>query len=373
VTFSDLLRSKKVLICCGSGGVGKTTLSAALGVLAAENGMKALVLTIDPARRLATSLGLETLGDSENQVAAGEFPGELHAGMLDMKKTFDDFIIRLAPSPAVAERVLSNNVYKQLSTALNGSQEYTAMEKLLQVVSTGKYDIIILDTPPTKHAIDFLNAPVKIHTLFQDSIIKWFLMPFTTLDKMSLGLMNRGTKMAFKAFEKLAGSEFLSTLTDFFASIRDWQKALRDRTAEVHRLLTSAETGFVLVTGFNAVKIEEARFFERSLKKGGYFLSAIIVNRAFPLWGRSEIGSETVAEISPGPAGLAYEKLRKYFDDMQNYYQSQQSAFRNFAGEVRTDALFARLPDYDQDVHDIENLRRLAHRLQEVGVKGKGI
>ncbi|MDZ4676274.1 MAG: ArsA-related P-loop ATPase [Oligoflexia bacterium] len=357
--FDELLKSKKVLICCGSGGVGKTTLSAALGVRGAELGLKVMVLTIDPARRLATSLGLKNLNE-EVQVAPGQFKGELYGSQLDVKKIFDDFIIKLAPNPEVSERVLKNTIYKQLSTALNGSQEYTALEKLLQVVSSGKYDLVILDTPPTKHAIDFLNAPVKIHTLFQDSIIKWFLMPFTTLDKMSLGLMNRGTKAAFKVFENIAGTEFLLNLTEFFASIRDWQKLLRDRTAEVHRLLTSGTTGFVLVTGFNAVKIEEARFFERSLKKGGYLLSAIVVNRAFPLWGRHEIvHDDAKKEMINTPQ---YLKLREYYEKLHEFYLSQQEAFKNFAGEHRQNVIFSRLPDIDQDVHDIESLKTLAKR-----------
>jgi anion-transporting ArsA/GET3 family ATPase len=360
--FSQLLKSKKVIICCGSGGVGKTTLSAALGVKAAELGLRALVLTIDPARRLATSLGLDSLADGETEVSAGRFSGHLFASMLNVKRTFDDFILKMAPSAEMAERVLQNNIYKQISTALNGSQEYTALEKLLQESTSGKYDVVILDTPPTKHAMDFLNAPIKIHTLFQDSITKWFLMPFTTLDRMSLGLMNRGTKAAFKAFEKIGGSDFLTSLTDFFSSIRAWQKHLRDRTAEVHRLLTSDATGFILVTGFSAVRIDEARFFEQSLKRGGYSLSAVIVNRAFPLWGRHDLGPD---QVTDSQLGEKYLKLASYYDSLKRFYTSQEDAFVNFALDVRINTIFCRLPDFDQDVHDIAGLKMLSDRLDE--------
>ena len=171
MALDELLKTKKVIVCCGSGGVGKTTISASLGVRAAELGLKTLVLTIDPAQRLMTSLGLKSTNE-EVRVTPERFPGELYAAMLDMKRTFDEFIVRLDPSNEVARQVLKNHVYQQLSTALNGSQEYTAMERLLQAVSSGRYDIVILDTPPTKHAIDFLNAPTKIYTLFQESIIK---------------------------------------------------------------------------------------------------------------------------------------------------------------------------------------------------------
>ncbi len=372
--FDKLLTTKKVLICCGSGGVGKTTLSAALGVRAAELGKKAIVLTIDPAKRLANSLGFDNFSEPEKRVVADQFPGELYAEMLDMKHTFDDFIVRLAPSPEIAEKVLKNHVYQQLSTALNGSQEYTSLERLLQLVNSNKFDIVILDTPPTKHAIDFLMAPSKIHTLFQDSIMKWFMMPFSTIDKLSLGLMNRGTKVAFKLLEKFIGAEFLTTIGDFFSSIRDWQKALRDRTAEVHRLMTSSSTGFILVTGFNSAKIEEARYFENSLKKGGYELSAIIVNRAFPQWntpmnlmgGVGDSGSaKDLVEEGDLPPELhpAFIKLRDHYEALRAFYENHQQAYKNFEMDLRSQILFVRLPDVDQEINDIQGLQKLAAKI----------
>jgi anion-transporting ArsA/GET3 family ATPase len=174
--------------------------------------------------------------------------------------------------------------------------------------------------------------------------------------------MNRGTKLAFKAFEKLAGSEFLSTLTDFFAAIRDWQKVLRDRTAEVHRLLTSSQTAFVLVTGFNAVKIEEARYFERTLKKGGYTLSAIIVNRAFPLWGQNEIGIENLHTNSEMNARVRV--LIDYYNDLRSFYSDQMAAFESFQREMSKHVLFVRLPEFNEDVHDFNALAHVVERLK---------
>ncbi|MBK9293449.1 MAG: ArsA family ATPase [Oligoflexia bacterium] len=357
MVFDKLLEEKKVLICCGSGGVGKTSLSAALGLRAAELGKKVLVMTIDPAKRLANALGLENLYEIEKRVPTQK--GELYAEMLDMKRTFDDFIYRLAPTPEAAQKVLANIVYQQLSTALNGSQEYTALERLLQAHTSGKFDLIILDTPPTKHAMDFLNAPAKIHTLFQESIMKWFLMPFSTLDKLSLGLMNRGTKAAFKMLERLAGSEFISTISEFFSAIRDWQKTLRDRTAEVHRLLTNQGTGFVLITGFNSVKIEEARFFENSLKKGGYQLSGIIVNRAFPLWANADSGILKTDKT----ADEALNKLKKHYQELKRYYQIHLQAYTAFEKELRQNVLFLKIPDLSQDINSINGLKNLMERL----------
>lgn len=357
MVFDQLLATKKVIICCGSGGVGKTSLSAALAFRAAELGKKTLVMTIDPAKRLANALGLDALNDTEIRVPTDK--GELYAEMLDMKRTFDDFIARLAPTPEAATKVLTNNVYQQLSTALNGSQEYTALERLLQATSSGKFDLVILDTPPTKHAIDFLNAPAKIHTLFQESIMKWFLMPFSTLDKLSLGLMNRGTKAAFKILEKIAGSEFISTINDFFSAIRDWQKTLRDRTAEVHRLLTNQSTGFILITGFNSVKIEEARFFENSLKKGGYQLSGIIVNRAFPLW--SDVENNFLSEEQTSNEAL--NKLKKHYKELKRYYQIHLQSYTDFEKELRQQLVFLKIPDLNQDIHNLDGLKILAERL----------
>jgi anion-transporting ArsA/GET3 family ATPase len=193
------------------------------------------------------------------------------------------------------------------------------------------------------------------------------LMPFTTLDKISLGLMNRGTKAALKMFEKMVGSEFLTTLTEFFSSMRDWQKILRDRTAEVHRLLTSSDTGFILVTGFSSVRIEEAKFFERSLLSGGYVLSAIIVNRAFPEW--DEKSYEAASGLNPNhdfenPNGSqSLQKISKYYEEMRSFFRSQENAFKTFAIEPRKDVLLIRLPDFDQDVHDVNSLKNVAARL----------
>jgi len=367
VGFDELIRSKKVIICCGSGGVGKTTLSAALAVRAAELGLKTLVLTIDPARRLANALGLKDLDDSECIVPGQSFPGELHAAMLDTKKTFDGFIIRLAPSPEMADRVLRNPMYQQLSTALGGSQEFTSLEKLHEAYISAMYDVVILDTPPTQHAMDFLSAPVKIHALFQENIIKWFLMPITALDKLSFGFMNKGTRIAMRLVEKVVGGQVLGNLTEFFLAIRDWQGALRERTAEVHRLLTSKEVGFVLVTGFSQEKIDEAKYFQSTLHDGGFDLRAIVVNRAFPTWLK---GGEEVPSADDGsPLG----RLKKYYQALQEFFSANNEAFNRLAHEIDGKMIFAKVPDFDQDVHDLKALQSIARLLVTSVNKGSGI
>lgn len=351
--IDELLKSKKVIVCCGSGGVGKTTMSAALGVRAAELGLKVLVLTIDPARRLANSLGLTELDDSERIVPGQAFTGELHAAMLDTKKTFDNFILGLAPNAEAADRVLRNPIYRQLSTALGGSQEFTSLEKLYTSHSSGKYDLVILDTPPTAHAIDFLAAPQKIYNLFQEGIIKWFMMPINMVGKIGFGIFNTGTRAAMKVFEKLVGSQLLTDFSEFFISIKDWQQALRERTAAIHRLLTSSDVGFLLVTGFSNEKIEEAQYFERTLKKGGFHLSGIIVNRAFPTW-LHESQQESKGDVT------SEGRLRAFYNDLSDFYAHNNKAFAGFAREHDSRVLFLRIPDFDQDVHDIKALTNLA-------------
>lgn len=360
--FEELIKSKKVIICCGSGGVGKTTISASIAVKAAQMGKKVLVLTIDPARRLATSLGLTKLTDTDLRVGEGLFKGEMYAAVLDAKKVFDEFLIRLSPSQELADRVLKNKIYLQFSSAMSASQEYSALERLLQTVQQGTYDLVVLDTPPTKHAIDFLRSPGKVHALFQDSILKWFMMPFVTFEKISLGIVNRGTKAAFKAFEKLAGAEFLGSVTDFFVAIKDWQGAVKNRATEVHELLLSDDTAFLLITGFNSVRIEEARYFSRTLEQGGYHLNAVIVNRTFPFW---EVDKPSVVTEKAPDSDPRIDKLRSYFDQNCELYRRQYSSFLQFSGELRGKVKFYALPDFESDIHDLKALQNVASRLGE--------
>lgn len=222
----DLLAQAKILICVGSGGVGKTTVSSAIALKAAQMGRRVLVLTVDPAKRLKSTMGLENLDQS--QIEHPSIKGSLTAAVIDNKKIFDDFVDRVAGDSLSKEKILKNKLYIQLSTTLSGSQEFTALEKLYSSFQSGKYDLIVLDTPPAQHAMDFLGAPKKLAYLFSERITKWFRIS-SKGEKLGFfsSLIQSGTKQVIKALELLTGSEFIRELSDFFRIFSSGKDRLR--------------------------------------------------------------------------------------------------------------------------------------------------
>jgi anion-transporting ArsA/GET3 family ATPase len=358
------LKKQKVIVCAGSGGVGKTTVSAALGVRAAGFGRRVLVLTVDPARRLATTLGLD-MSDDRAQVVplpaewlSGE--GKLSAAVIDPKKTFDQFISKNSANPELARKILSNRLYQQLSTTLSGSQEFTALERLLTSLESGEYDLIVLDTPPTKHAMDFLTAPQRISALFQDSITKWFVFPSAGSGLLS-GLLQRGTRTVLKSLEILTGGQFIEELIDFFASVRSIQTVLRDRSESVRAFLTSEKTKFILVTSFDAAKLNEARYLQGELGAMGYSLGAVVINRAFPIWLPEQIADAVPADSE------TYKKVLGFYQQFREYYAIRYRLYEAFAEDLKRKVSVVRIPEYDQDVHGLTDLRVLAEKLSVLG------
>ncbi len=348
-----------VLVCVGSGGVGKTTLAAALGVRGAQLGLRVLILTVDPAKRLATALGLDLSSDQvckvENlKIKESASKGVLYAAVVDSKKTFDAFIITHSTSPEIATRITKNRLYQQLSTTLSGSQEFTSLERLYAAYESKQYDLVILDTPPTKHAVDFLLAPQKLSRLFDDSILKWFLMVTPSMagaDKKSgllASLINRGTKTVFKSLEILTGAQFIEELVDFFASVRSIQFILRDRTIAVRNLLTSPKTKFMLITSFDAAKLAEADYMQKKLKSLHYGLAGVIINRAFPIWLHDDVPA--------GPLGEFYLQYR-------DFYKQRYALYEKFAASLNKKIRVWRLPEYNHDVHGVADLEELARQL----------
>jgi anion-transporting ArsA/GET3 family ATPase len=345
-----------VIVCAGSGGVGKTTMSAAIGVRAAQLGRRTLVLTVDPAKRLATALGLELNDDGDRVVDLSGVTGSLSAAVVDSKKIFDRFIFAHASGGDVVERIMKNRLYQQMSTTLSGSQEFTALERLLQATESGKYDLVILDTPPTKHAMDFLTAPQRLSNLFSDTITRWFSSSNDKPKGLIAALVGKGTRTVLRSLEVLTGAQFIEELIDFFGAVRSIQKVLRERSLAAEALLTHESTQFFVVTSFDAAKLTEAKYLEGQLKKLGYRLKAVIINRAFPLW----LPDDEKALRSPSEAE---QKVQVFFDQFRSYYRTRYTLYEDFAKSLDESILLARIPEYRQDVHGLEDLKALSETL----------
>jgi anion-transporting ArsA/GET3 family ATPase len=280
------LEGRKVICCVGSGGVGKTTTSAALALMAAMEGKRALVLTIDPARRLANSLGLKGLGNQETRIDAALFAqarlnprGEMWAMMLDLKRTWDELVQRDARTPEQARAILDNRLYQTLSTAMAGSLEYIAMEKVYELASSGRFDVIVLDTPPTSNALDFLHAPDRILDVLDNNAMRLVLGPMLKAGKVGFRLLAAPSSLVLRTLARFTGSDFLRDLAAFMMAFEGMYEGFKDRAAKVKELLASPRAGFVLVTSPNPLTTEEALFFHRALKADGIRTAAVVVNR----------------------------------------------------------------------------------------------
>lgn len=360
---SQTLDSVKVLVCVGSGGVGKTTTAAALGFLAAKRGRKVLVLTIDPSKRLKTTLGISDTGEI-NQIIHPEITGTLSAAVIDAKKTFDDFVKRAVPNEERYQKILRNKLYIQLTTTLSGSQEFTALEKLYSNYESNQFDLIILDTPPTKHAIDFLLAPQKLSTLFHEGVAKWF-RDSKEKHSMIASILHAGTLQVLKALESLTGSEFMHELADFFRNIESWQAQLEERVSIVHRMLVAPTTKFLLVTSFDEAKLKEAEYFYKEIRKGGYRLSGIIINRAFPIW-MSQSG-EALKDLGQKALTSLHTKMLEYYSEKKKSYASFA---KNIEAQMQNQNCVLLIPEFDQDLANLEDISKLANVIDQEEKKG---
>ncbi len=376
--LEDLLQGRKIVICCGSGGVGKTTVSAALGVQAALLGKKVLALTVDPARRLADSLGLSELGNREAPVPAERFlrhgknpAGSLHAMMLDTKRTFDELIERYAPDETVASNIMQNQFYQHLSSAMTGSHEYLAMEKLYQIHLDGRYDLIVLDTPPTKHALDFLEAPNRVRAFFDRSISQWFLKPYLTMGRLSLNLFNRTAGTVLRLVERFTGAEFLHDVSEFVTGLADSFDIFRSRAEEVMHVLRGEETTFLLVTAADRGSLGEAAYFYDRIRKASLPFGGIIANRfhAFPLPDESgppprdrDESREAMLAALTRRRGLPPPVARQLVENFDRYLGlalRDRDALHAFTQRSPGRIPLLTVPAFDEDIFDIGGLLKM--------------
>ena len=278
----DRLEGKRVCIVAGSGGVGKTTASAALALGMAAAGKRVAVVTIDPARRLADSLGLDELGNEPQQVDPAlleghgiEMRGELWAMMLDPKATFDDLIVRLSPDASTREDILGNRIYAQLSSAIAGSQEFSAVAKLYDISREDRFDVVVLDTPPSRNALDFLDAPDRLTDFFEGRALKLFLVPTGIAAKV----VGRGTSVVFAILKRLTGVDLLDDVATLLRALGGLIDGFRERAAAVKALLADPATTFLIVTSPEREPVAEAIFFHGKLREAGMPFGGLIVNR----------------------------------------------------------------------------------------------
>ena len=366
------LTAKRVAVCVGSGGVGKTTVAAAMGLKRAVEGGRVLVCTIDPARRLANALGLEALGNVESHVPERKFreaglapKGQLFAMMLDVKRTWDDLVARHAPDRARQDRIYKNRLYQQLSSALAGSQEYMAMEKLYELATERDYDLVVLDTPPTAHALDFLEAPDRVLDFLGNETARALLAP---AGRLGLKLFQLGGTYVAKTLARFTGAEVLQELAELLGSFGGMYEGFKNRAAAVRALLAQPEVGFVIVSSASPRSVDEALYFHERLHAESMPIAGVVANRvARGLWpdggalpGGDALRAALAARGTPD-ADLA-ARLARTLHEHEVLARADAREVARLAAAVGGVAQVV-VPRLETDVHDLAGLARLAERL----------
>jgi anion-transporting ArsA/GET3 family ATPase len=360
VNVQELIERKEVVICAGSGGVGKTTTAATIAAGMAARGKRVAVLTIDPARRLANSLGLPEMGNEEHRVdpallakAGIGGDGELWAMTLDAKRTFDDLVDRNAPDAQTRDAVLANPIYRELSNAVAGSQEYMAMEKLHELHQEGRYDLLVLDTPPTRNALDFLDAPQRLARFIDSRSLQFF----RASGRMGLGIVGRGTGVVFSMLKRATGVDLLSDLADFFNAFGEMADGFRERARRVEALLGDSRTTFLLVTSPRAGAIEEAAWFHRKLSDQGLPFGGVIVNRM-----HEPVPAASLADLSDLVGDQLAGKVARTLDDHSRLAERDVHNLEVLKERLGRKPTLV-VPELAGDIHDLAGLAAMQQHL----------
>jgi anion-transporting ArsA/GET3 family ATPase len=358
VSVSDLLADKRICVCAGAGGVGKTTTSAAIALGMAARGLRVAVVTIDPAQRLAAALGLEELANDPRRVAperlssAGlAIEGELWAMMLDPKRTFDELIEKVAVDAGHAEAIKRNRVYRELSTAVSGSHEFSAISKLYELAQEGDFDLLVLDTPPSRNALDFFEAPGRLTAFLDGRALRAFLRPTSH----GVRLLGAGAGTLFGALSRLTGVDMINDMTSFFALLGDMTADFSARAARVEQLLRADETAFLLVTSAQAEAIDEAIWFRGALRRRELPFSGVVVNH----FHHELVGSHDPAVLADELSDLLEPELCARV--LANCLDYRVLARRDAAEVARLQRELSGervllVPEFDDGVHDVEGL-----------------
>jgi anion-transporting ArsA/GET3 family ATPase len=378
VTLEQLMAAKEIVVSCGSGGVGKTTTAAAAAAMAAvRQGGKVLVLTVDPARRLANALGLEGIGNVEKPVAMSEFAeagvsprGELWAAMLDTKQSWDNLVMRHAPDPQTAQRILDNPLYQNVSGRFVQSHEYIAMERLYEIHSEGNYDLIVVDTPPTRNAIDFLEAPDRMADFFSSRFLRLLTAPYRSR------VVNFASRPFYQVADRILGSQFLEDIAEFFMLFQTMYDGFVQRARAVTRLLHDKRTTFLVVSTLEAAPLHEAEFFISELVDRGFHLGGVVLNKVLPEYLLDEQAADTAAMLSvrageiaaqlPAEVGATDQVERVLTEVADNFLRFQVVAQRE--AEQRNELgvapeVVVTVPYFETDIFDLAGLLRLGERI----------
>jgi anion-transporting ArsA/GET3 family ATPase len=386
--LEQLLATKEVVVFCGSGGVGKTSVAAAAALGAASRlGGKVLVLTIDPARRLATALGLEAIGNRAHQVpaeamkAAGVEPrGELWAAMLDTKQSWDDLVLRHAKDEETAYRILENRLYHNLTARFVQSHDYIAMERLYEIHAEGQYDLIIIDTPPTRNAIDFLDAPARMADFFSSRLLRWLTLPYRVGGKRGNRVLTVASRPFYQMADRILGSKFLEDIAEFFLNFQSMYDGFVSRAKAVEQLLHDRRTTFAVVTTLEAAPLHEAERFCQELVKRSFHLGSLVLNKTLPDYLLDPRGAaaatafvDDAGAVAAEVAALDHPALTDQ-ERIARVLRTVGESFRNFSvvamreAELRSELarvpdVVARVPNFEGDIGDVEGLAAIGRYL----------
>lgn len=351
MTFTDLIDTRSIVVCAGPGGVGKTTTAAAMGLAAARRGRRAVVITIDPARRLADALGLSAGLTNQPQQVVGVGPGELWAMMLDPKQTFDDVVSRYANDADQLSRILNNAFYRNVSGALSGTQEYMAAEKLYELHHDDRFDLVIIDTPPTRHALDVIDAPRRLVRFLDHRLYKALVLPART----GFRVVNFAAQAVLKTVARVVGAEMIADVIAFFQAFDGMEKGFGERATLVLALLTSPETAYVVVTAPRQDRLAEATWLSSRLVERSIQPSALVVNRAHPNFGVSAASALLEADRTGDPAWTNLAQLAVVAE-------SESALIAPLAAQIAPSPV-VQVPLLTRDVHDLDGLGDVAEHL----------
>ena len=380
-TLEQLFATKEIVVCCGSGGVGKTSVAAAAALGAAMRlGGKTLVLTIDPARRLATALGLDGIGNEAHRVPdevlkiAGIEPrGELWVAMLDTKQSWDDLVRLHAPDTATANRILENHMYTNLTARFVQSHDYIAMERLFEIHASGEYDLIVVDTPPTRNAVDFLDAPARMSEFFGGRLLRWLTLPYRVGGKRSMRMINLASRPFYQVADRVLGSKFLEDIAEFFLNFQSMYDGFVERAQSVERLLHDRRTTFAVVTTLEAAPLYEAENFCAVLRDRGFHLGALVLNKTLPDSLLDPDGAAAAAKFvdqaapladllatHPSPALADPARTARVLRTISESY-ANFSVVAMREAELRAELegmpdVVIRVPGFEHDISDVESL-----------------